>query len=188
MDLSKLPRLSDTNKEQQQQRASAPADLGQAPGAPQYPQPVRATSAEPVTAGGDVWISLAVGVILLLMQPRFMQWISSRMFHTHFNEFVKPDGTIVPYPQVPEFWGDLGPTLFALVLILEGVALLFARNRAVVALAFGLTVLATAYNAIYVVMSYSTYGLALLSALAVVFGVYIARYQWTMLKSFATVR
>jgi hypothetical protein len=146
-----------------------------------------AQAPEPLGAGGDIWISIAVGVILLLMQPRFLLWVSSRIFHTHFNEFIKQDGsgTIVPYPQVPEFWGDLGPTLFALVLILEGIALAFSRNRAVLSLAFGLTVLATAYNAIYVVISYSTYGLALLSALAVVFGVYIARYQWTMLKAFA---
>jgi hypothetical protein len=187
MDLSKLPRLSETNKEPPP--ASTP-ELDQPLPAQRLPNvhPAAAyepRAAEPVAASGDVWISLAVGVVLLLMQPRFLLWVSSRVFGTHFNEFLKPDGAVVPYPQVPEFWGDLGPTLFAFVLILEGITLAFSRNRAVLALAFGLTVLATGYNAIYLVMTYSTYGLALLSALAVVFGVYIARYQWTLLKAYA---
>jgi hypothetical protein len=43
---------------------------------------------------------------------------------------------------------------------------------------------ATAYNIIYLFMSYSQ-GLAIVSAMAGLFGVYIAMYQWRTLKSFS---
>src|SRR4051794_40132835 len=103
MDVSKLPRLSNTEP---------PANSESSP-----PQPVAPVQTEPASNPADVWISLAVGVIMLLMFPRFLQWVSSKLFHTNFVPFTMSDGTIVPYTQVPEFWGDLGPTLFAIVLI-----------------------------------------------------------------------
>jgi hypothetical protein len=168
MDLSKLPRLSQSDKQAPPPR---PAET--------EPTPRRA---EPLPASGpEAWISLAVGVILLLMYPRFMQWVCSRVFGTHFNEFML-DGKVVPYPQVREFWMDLGPTSFAVVLIFEGLVLAFARKPLLVWIAFGLTVAVTTYNLIYVVASYSKYGLAIISALAVAFGVYIAMGQWRMLQ------
>ena len=48
--------------------------------------------------------------------------------------------------------------------------------------AFCLTVVATAYNVIYLVMSFNRFGLALISAFAVAFGVYIAMYQWKLIQ------
>ena len=72
--------------------------------------------------------------------------------------------------------------MFGIVLIVEGIALVLARKRAVVWGAFVLTVIATAYNIIYLITSYSQHGLALVSALAGLFGVYIAMYQWKMLQ------
>jgi hypothetical protein len=183
MDLSKLPRLSETDK-----HAPQPPD----PESLLDPQPAdRPPVVSPMpaaTVGPEAWFSIGIGVILLLMFPRFLQWASSRVLGTHFNEFVLSDGTIVPYPQVPTFWMDLGPTLFGIVLILEGVALVLARNRLVVWFAFVLTVAATAYNIGYLVMSYSTQGLALVSAFAGLFGVYIAMYQWRMLHPAAVYR
>jgi hypothetical protein len=174
MDISKLPRLSETGKH-------APAPSPAPDSEPQIPMaaPVKP---EPRSIGADVWFSIAIGALILLMYPRFLQWVSSRVFGTHFNEFMLV-GKVVPYPQVPEFWSDLGTTSFGLMLIIEGVALALLRRRGVLIAAFGLTVVVTAYNLIYLVASFSKYGLALVSALAVIFGVYIAMYQWRMLQA-----
>jgi hypothetical protein len=186
MDISKLPRMSETNKHAAPPPAPAPAEREmQDPSARAAPV---AETYEPVSPGPEIWLSIAIGSILLLMYPRFLQWVFSELFGTHFNPFVRPDGTIVPYPQVPEFWADLGVTLFAVVLIIEGVALAFSRRRAILWAAFVLTVSATVYNFAYLVTSYSKYGLAIISALAVVFGVYIALYQWKLLNRHAYAR
>lgn len=137
--------------------------------------------------GAEVWIGVAVGLLLLFVFPRFTQWISSRLFKTHFNDFGldNPDGTrtIVPYPSVPEFWSDLGPTLFAFVLIADGIVFGLVRNRTARWLMFAFTCAATAYNLIYLVGSYSKYGLAIGSAAAVIIGGYIATYQWSLLRT-----
>ena len=132
MDVSKLPKLSDTQKEQQAQAAAARDDaLSATPsdGPTTQHRAAYEADASPSSDGAEVWISIAVGAILLLMYPRFLKWVSSRLFGTHFDQFLLPDGTVVPYPQVPEFWGDLGPTLFGVVLIVEGIALMLARKR-----------------------------------------------------------
>jgi hypothetical protein len=178
MDLSKLPRLSETDKHSPPPTPPSVAQRDPIPAQPGIDyRPVEKLE----TSAAEAWLSIAIGVIMLLVYPRFLQWVSSRIFGTHFNEFTL-SGAVVPYPQVPEFWGDLGPTSFAFVLVFEGLVLAFACRRSLVWMAFVLTVLVTAFNLIYVVASYSTYGLAIISAVAVVFGVYIAMHQWKVLQ------
>ncbi len=173
MDLSKLPRLSETNK-----HAPTPQPPTESPPSVPPAQPAHRQLGSP--AGAEAWITIAVGVIILLMYPRFLQWACSRLFGTHFNEFMR-DGAIVPYTQVPEFWADLGPTTFGIMLIFEGLVLALAPRRALVRPAFVLTVAVTIFNFVYLVKTYAQYGLALVSALAVAFGVYIALHQWKLL-------
>jgi len=166
--------------ETKQPSPQSAADANQPPPATSASQ---SFSAEPGAGHGpEAWLSLAIGAFLLLMYPRFLQWLSSRVFHTHFNEFQLEDGTIVPYTQVPEFWMDLGPVLFGIVLILDGIVLLATRSRRLLAIAFVLTIVATAYNAVYVVGSYARSGFAPISFLAAVFGIYIAWSQWRTLQ------
>ena len=138
------------------------------------------TGAAPVEVGAEAWVSMAVGAILLLLQPRLLQFLSHKLFGTYFAPYVMEDGTVVPYTAQLDFWSDLAITAFALVLIVEGIALIFARRPAVVLGAFLLTVAATLGNLLYLVLTFGSYGLALYSALAVIFGVYIAIYQWRM--------
>lgn len=171
MDLSKLPKLSETPKPP----GDAPAPAGQAP-----PAPAQTQSSVP-PAGPEVWISFAVGLIMLFLYPRFLQWLSSRLFGTSFNEFML-DGQVVPYPQTAEFWADLGPTLFGIVLILEALVLGLARHRALVWIVFALTLGMVGYNLGYLIASYSKHGFALASALSVAFGIYIAMHQWHLLR------
>ena len=171
MDLSKLPKLSNTTSEQ-----SPPAPLGEPPMTPIH-VPVRASPAE-------AWLSIAVGAILLLIQPRLIQFIMHKLFGTSFAPFLMPDGTEVPYTSQPAFWSDLGVTMFALVLVLQGILLAMARHRMLVAIALVLTIATTLYNLGYLFYSFSN-GLAIVSALAVAFGVYIAMFEWNLLNSLA---
>jgi hypothetical protein len=133
--------------------------------------------------GAEVWISVAIGALLLLMQPRLLQFLSHMAFGTFFAPYIDSQtGAEVRYTAQLDFWSDLGITLFAFVLIIEGLALSFARRRGVVMMALGLTVITTAYNLGYLVLTFSS-GIAILSAFAVAFGVYIAIFEWRMLQS-----
>lgn len=210
MDLSKLPRLSNTQQPAGQPPADSPAPSAD-PASLQpsaSPDPVQFCLAcgaplrvgarfcdgcgakvrgapRPevfVGAGIEAWISIGVGLFLLLLSPRMAQWVSHRLFGTHFSPFQLPDGTIVPYTQVPEFWSDLGPTLFALALIVDGLVLAFLRKSWALWAALSLTAVATLYNLYYFISSYATYGFAAMSALAVIFGVAVAAYQWSMIQ------
>ena len=169
MDLSKLPKMSNT--------PTPPPPQATPETAPQRAATVSASSA------ADAWISIAIGAIFLFMFPRFLQWLASRTMGTSFNEFLNSDGVVVPYQTLPEFWSDLGPTTFAIVLIIDGLVMGFARRPAMIAIAFGLTVATVVFNLIWLVGSYSSHGFALISALAVAFGGYLASYQWQLMKA-----
>lgn len=175
MDLSKLPKLSKTGEAQ----VSSPPQ--------QLPSAEPLSQATPIPAQSltsaswlETWISITIGLFLLLVWPRFLQWLSSRLFHTHFNEFIDANGNVVPYQTRPEFWSDLGPTLFGVALVIDGL-LMFTRRRALYWFAFALTVATTAFNLVWVVVSYSNYGVAPISCLAVIFGVIMAVTQWRAL-------
>ena len=178
MDMSKLPRLSQSPAPPLNDVSEAPpgdADPGVAPGPP------AGYALEPAGYGGDAWLSIAIGALLLLVFHRLIQYLAHVIFGTYFAPYEMPDGTQVSYLSTLDFWSDLGITAFALVLIVEGLALAVSRRRAVVAAALGLTVLATLYNLGYLVATLN-HGVALMSALAVIFGLYIASQQWNLLK------
>ncbi|HEV2296279.1 MAG TPA: hypothetical protein VGR35_20710 [Tepidisphaeraceae bacterium] len=188
MDMSKLPRLSQTNKDD----APTPVAADTVTAPPMAAKPAGEDVYEgrrydprhyDPGIGGEVWISIAVGAILLLMFRRLMQYVFHLLFGTYFAPYLMPDGTEVPYTSTPDFWSDLGITAFAFVLIFEGIALAIGRRRpGVILFALVLTVLATLYNLGFLIMTFSR-GFPLISAFAVAFGVYIALYQWNLLKS-----
>jgi hypothetical protein len=127
----------------------------------------------PDSGGGEGYFSLAIGALLLLMYPRFLQWLSHVTLGTGFVPFKIGDREI-PYPQVPAFFSDLGITLFALALLVEGLFLVVARRCAwAMYLAAGVMLVAVVLN-LYVVASQFSGGLPVISALAVIFGLYSA--------------
>lgn len=177
MDFSKLPKLSRTGESQP---APNQSDVPEA-----SPTPPAASAPAPAAGGGffEAWLSIGIGAFVLLIQPRFLQWLSSRIFHTSFNEFTDPDtNNVVPYTTVPEFWSDLGVTLFGVVLILDGL-LIFTRRKSLCWVALVITVVSTVYNLLWLVGSYSKYGLPVVSFLAVIFGVFMAGTQWRIIQS-----
>lgn len=142
------------------------------------------TGAAPVEIGAEAWISVGLGVLLLFITPRLLQYLSHVAFGTFFSPYLL-DGKEVPYTAQMDFWSDLGITLFALVLILDGIILFAARKTWLVATAFALTVAATVYNFGYLLTTFSS-GIALISALAVLFGAYMAVQQWRILQRLRT--
>ena len=204
MDYSKLPKLSQTPAPPPEQpmtsdvqgssqvfctQCGAAVTAGSrfcgACGAPAGP---RAVSAQPVSAdvSGTMegWLSIGIGVVLILISPRIWGYLFTGSTSWTFSD---ADGSPLPYSQTVYFWGDIALALFSVVLIVEGLILAFARKAPFVAFAFGLTVLAIALNAGYIVyMMTKGYGFQFISGLATVFGVYIAVQQWALLQSLRT--
>lgn len=142
--------------------------MDQQPASP--PPAVPNTTTEPVSLLGGLWICGGLGLLLLFVFPRTLQWLMHAIFGTHFEPFLMPDGTEVPYLKTNAFWSDLGPTTLGLMFIIEGLSFLFVNKRGLLLMAAGLIALLTLYNLGYVVMSFSQ-GLAVMSAVAVLLGV-----------------
>jgi hypothetical protein len=183
MDMSKLPRMS-------QSPAPPPPDQP----APQSADPtldyVSRQTESSSSVAAEAWISIAIGAILMLLSPRVWQYLfsSAASFEQKWT-FTDASGAPLPYPKTVFFWGDLALTTFAIVLIIEGLVLAFARKPALVAIALGFTVITVILNLIYlVVMMQQGYGLQIMSALAVAFGVYIAMFEWRLLQSMKRAR
>ena len=179
MDMSKLPRMSDTQR-QQQAHAAAVAQPPPPPGTAQ-PAPVMYKPVQAEGAGPEAWFSIAIGVIVLLLNGRFWQYFVARSSFTWtFND---AQGNPLAYTQTVFFWGDLAMVAYGIVLIVDGLVLAFARRPAALLAALTLTIVATLLNLGYLVAMMSmNFGLQLMPALAVAFGVYIAMSQWRMLQ------
>ena len=136
--------------------------------------------------GPEPWIGVGLGLLLLFIFPRTLKWVSSCLFHTQFNEDLlniqQPDGTwaMVSYIHRLEFWADLGPTLFAITLILDGLVFGFVHKRSLLWLMFFLNLAVVGFNLFYTVWTYQQ-GLAIVSAVGVLIGGYMAFYQWGIL-------
>ena len=183
MDLSKLPRLSKTPPGPP---ADGPAGTDPVTGTPadgtHRPAPLAYRPAPPDDpgAGPQAWISIAIAGLILFMNPTFLVFLSHWLRGEPYRPFVDPTAD---YHASLNFWRDLVITAFAVVLILDGLVMLFARKSLLVLTAFVMTVAATVGNLIYLIYSYPSDGLALESALAVIFGVFIAMQQWRTLQA-----
>jgi hypothetical protein len=155
----------------------------------------------------EAFLSIAVGLFLMMMAPMGIQYLKARVTGQAFTPYLHPTepnvyvdfvryqntatGVTTDYKYRDTFnayWSDMSVTLFALALILEGIVLALVRNRWLVLLAAMIIVAATCLNLWYVVASYTrtspitgqAYGLPPMSALAVIFGVVMAGYQFMM--------
>lgn len=169
--------------------------------------PVAAAGAPASMSFAEAWISIAIGIVLLLIYPNMVKYASHEVFHTPFAPFADEKGNpsdaahmtklddngnvvvteIRPYPATtpennPNFWSDLSVTAFGLALIVEGVALVLSRRPAVVMFAIVITLAATLLNLAYVVGTFSKYGIAMISTIAVIFGFYMTVYQFNLYR------
>lgn len=186
MDLSKLPKLSNTPAPPPEVPASSdPANPPRPDILARYEQPVAAGR------GAEAWISIGVGVILLFAFPNFTLWWIHVVFHTKPPAFLPitdaMTGAEIPYPKSVFFWSDLCVDLFAYALVVEGIALVFARRPGMVMFALAVTAAAVLLNLYYMIRSFGE-GFPLVSAIAVVFGGYMGFYQWRLLQNMLAVQ
>ncbi len=205
MDLSKLPKLSNSPApppEPTLQNSSAE------PNAPDI-QPPSATTPSPPTphlasyGAAELWISIGLGLFLLLLSPNTVKYVYGKLTGTMPGIFLDPTPGAAPgakcdyinwldmygnflkremYRDMILFWSDLAVTAFALVLILDGIVMTFSRKRGVIAAMFVFTLVATLGNLFYFLKTFND-GIAIMSAVAVIVGGYIAMTQWAMLSN-----
>ena len=174
MDVSKLPRMSKTDTPKNESANPAP-------------NPIAYQTLEPTSSRGpEVWFSIGIGLILLLMFPHFTQWLIHAIFHTKLPSFLPitdvNTGAEIPYVKSDFFMNDLSISAFGYALIFEGIALLGFNRPGVVMLTLFVTTAAVLLNLWYLATSYSTQGLSIISAVAVLVGGYMMWYQWNLLR------
>ncbi len=166
MDISKLPKLSETPKPPES--VEPPTETPKAlPYAPQLPASV----------GGEAWISLAFGILLILWQQNLLRWITGR----DAPQAVLADGTLISYTQSFFFLNDLGLAAFGFALILNGLTLLVGRPLVIL---FGLLAMvgSCVLNGYTLVRLYPAMGLQWFPAIALIMSVYTAIYQWKLIR------
>lgn len=193
MDLSKLPKMSETARAERERQQAAGA-TPPATGTPPIDDHARSSATDPIV-GAEVWISVALGLLFVWVGwtfPRYLATVArGETFHTNVNWTAGPNaGQEVSYWDLQGYtaWTDAGVFLFGLALLADGWMLLVAargiqRRVWLVWLALGITVLATAFNLVTALLVFSTGTLPLMSLLAVAFGAYMAVYQWRVANS-----
>ena len=177
VDLSKLPKMSQTPKPPENSALPQPAaDPPPVHPAPRYDEP-------PISAGPEAWFSIIMGLIVILMQQNLVKHLLSFIGGTPPAPFSDGMRTL-SYQQTPFLMHDIGIALFGLGLITEGAVLLFVRKPLLIAMSTALMVVATVWNLVTVARFYAmpTYGLQIIPALAVAFGVFVALYQWKLYR------
>ena len=198
MDMSKLPRLSKTDR---------PAAASEQPNPSSDPVPVQPDSKpsqmnygdHPLPpAGAEVWLSLVIGVILMWVGRSFALYLSATIVGRTYDtgaRWTTPDraGQPVSYFQLQGYtaYSDSAIFLFGLAMVLEGLALAHVHSRMggklpVLMVALVLSVAATLYNLVVAGILMSAGFTPLMSALAVAFGSYMAVYQWKLLRFLRT--
>ena len=185
MDLSKLPKMSDTRRAEADRQGQAPPPSSSAPlpAADAASPPPYAGRVVAVDAGGSGWISLIIGLVMMLFWPRLWKWVSHVLFGTNFAPYVDAAGNVVLYTQTLDFWSDLAIGLFSVALLVEGVVLLWAAgSRTAVWISLVIIGAATLFNLGYVAITMSRgYAMPFVSLLAVIFGVFMCVQQWQLL-------
>jgi hypothetical protein len=183
MDLSKLPKLSDSSQSQ-----PPPAPMAEA--APQEtPQAARYRPARSNGVSADIWFNVVVGIILLFLGRSFFSWsiatLTGHPFHTGWTWPADSPkaGQEVSYYELDGYtaFTDTGMFLFGLAILFEAAVVVLAQirpsgpTRALIYLALGLTVLCTLFNLLVSIklMTLSPPIVPLMSGLAVAFGGYM---------------
>jgi hypothetical protein len=188
MDLSKLPKLSQTAEAARKEGVDPPAA---APVPPVGPTPNYQGQAGPVL-GAEVWISLVLGLVFVFLGWTFVKYVATvaqgQAFHTQVNWTEGPKaGQEVAYFELQGYtaWTDASMFLFGAALIADAAMLLVAagslqRRAWLVWAGFAVTLMAVAMNAVTALMLMGAGITPLLSLVAIAIGGYMAAYQWRL--------
>ena len=185
MDLSKLPKLSESPAPPPPVQDETPAPA---------PQPIDYGHGPTigVSIGAEVWVSLIIGIIFLMLGFNFARYafttMSGHAYHTHVDWTDGPKaGTEVAYPDLTGdvIWNDSALFIFGVALILEAIVLFIAGTnstlkRPLVGFAAFIAAAATLLNLIAAAKMFSDGIMPLVSLLAVAFGGYMAAYEWKL--------
>ena len=194
MDVSKLPKLSDTKGATADERPS-PAPAEQASGAVPHWEPVP----RPAGVGVDVWISTIVGLLCLSIGLPFAKFCVAKLTHQPFpTGYTWPDddpkgraGQEVAYFDLESHtaWGDMGVFLFGLTLLFEAASKTAvvlrpgSVSRGLLVLAVGLTVVTVGLNLYACILLQSVQITPVMSGLAVALGGWVLYDEWQTLRS-----
>lgn len=172
MDLSKLPRLSKTDRP-----GNLPEEPEQAGGGQ-----VMEYSADDrgAVVGAEAWISLVIGVILILFFRRIWQYYLMPGSFTW--TFTDKQGLPLAYTKTAFYLVDLGVALFAVTLFLDALAMVCRRSVMVRGGVLVITIGVILLNIGVVVGVMGEIGVQIMPVLAAGFGIYNAMYQWARLK------
>jgi hypothetical protein len=190
MDLSKLPKLSETPK---------PPPSEPTPTRPAADDRADIASVE-AGVGGMVWVSLILGALCMMLGRRFPAYVfarlSSREYHTQVNWIAGPRAG-----QEVGYWELQGSTaltetsifLFGLALVLEAIALWVISSRMggkkfILTISLLVVVIATAFNLFTAVRVMGDGAVPIMSGIAAALGGYMAMYQWKLLRVLTTGR
>jgi hypothetical protein len=175
MDISKLPKLSKTSESQ-------PPPVPPESTEPAPPMARINFAVMPSSIGlAEAWISIALGVLLLFIFPNTISYLRSPGDNTWSNFATDAQGNAISYPHSAFFWQDLGVTVFAAALILEGIALAAARKIGPLWVAFVVTVLAAIFNVIVIAHVQPLIGFPIFCGVGVVILGYMAFTQWRLI-------
>jgi len=198
MDVSKLPKFSQTPSPPPEQTPNA-SDATQA--APAYPMHYENRPPKP-GLGAEIWLSAAIGLILMFVGGRFLMWAIATMSGKHFATGVnwtagEKAGTEVDYWELMGYPAltECAIFLFGFALVLEALVLAAAvskfgtgAKRLLVGFALLITVSATVFNIFVSAVLFRSGVMPIISLLAVAFGVYIAAYEWRLFQMFSSER
>jgi hypothetical protein len=199
MDLSKLPRLSQSDAPPPQSGApadpSAPVNYEAAERPPQAAPPgtprLNYEDRPAAGTGAEIWISLAIGLILMFWAARFGTYLISLITHEAFHTGVPwiagpKAGQEVAYWELEGFtaWTEASLWLFGLTLVFDALILYAAGGKRawLVVVGFALTLGVCAFNAFVCAKIFNAGVTPLMSLMALAFGIYMAIYQWGLLK------
>lgn len=190
MDLSKLPRLSESDK-----HAPATPASGQPMQFEQPARPVLDYGAAPGSGlSGQVWLSAILGLVFMMMGWTFARYMiatmSGKPFDTNVTWTAGPKaGQPVEYFELQGYTAlsDAAIFFFGFATLLEAAVLAFARTntaltRALVAFALLITVGMVALNVVVAGLLFNYGVMPLPSVLAVAFGGWMAMFEWNWLR------
>jgi hypothetical protein len=186
MDFSKLPKLSKTAENQPAPDEAAEPTEAVPPELPPVVQfPVTASL---VSIGwAEAWISIALGVLILFIFPNTIHYAMSHAEFDANNSVTDGNGNTIPYSSSGFFWSDLGVTIFAAAMILEGIALAAARKVRPLWAAFGLTVAAAVFNVWVIAHTQALTGFPIFCGVGVVILGYMAFTQWRLISALSQI-
>ena len=194
MDMSKLPKLSQTPAPPAAEESAAAPENASAPVEPRRVVEYR-TPVDPGFSVGEIWFSLIVGVIFLLLGRSFGGYALAKVTgQPHHTGVVWSPGTPLAGQEVSYrelqgnvFLNDSAMFLVGLAIVLDAIVRVAVYKgiraaRLLAYLGFAITVLATIYNLYAVSVLLKGNVLPLLSLLAVAMGGYISFQQWQTIQ------